>query len=63
MANQTSGNNQSSAFAGFDSLRILDSEINITAGGENYIFETEKDADGQIISVNCDRKNREVTYE
>ena len=66
MSNQTCGDCQSTehiaSFAGFDALRILEDEITITNGEQNYTFETLRDADGRITSVNCDGKNREVTY-
>ena len=46
----------------FDALRIHDYEFTVTVGGEEHTFVTPKDETGRIVSVNCEAKNRAVTY-
>jgi hypothetical protein len=46
----------------FDSLDITSSQFTITANGSSHIFETPKDTQGRIISVNGGGKNRTVSY-
>ena len=49
-------------YGGFDALSISDGGFTVVVGDEAYTFETTKDEDGRIISVNGHGKNRAITY-